>query len=163
MLQLYKYDLLAYNEKFHRIYLSFMIITNTVLYVIIWRVFTSAAPQCSSSLPWEMVKALTDGFAEAASTELCSHFVSAQQAGLRNSDRRHGGAFFRRGKQDSWSFGPETRQCALCSKHIQTPRPKTTVPHCSPVLCLKQCNGSCLLLQPGWDSLFVHFFVVDQQ
>lgn len=60
-----------------------------------------------------------DGFAEAASTALCSLFVRAQQAGLHNPDRERRGYFFRREKQEAWRL--ETRQCALCSKHSESP------------------------------------------
>lgn len=78
--------------------------------------FTSAAfsksPLRNSSCP-------EDGFAEAASTELCSHFVSAQQAGLHNSDRGEGrGYFFRRRKTRGSEFGTgDATMCLVFQTH----------------------------------------------
>lgn len=90
----------------------------------------------------------------------CSHFVSAQQAGLHNSDRRHRGSFFRRGKREAfWHRRRDNVPCVL-NKPLEPKQPNPTAyQHCA-------CNDvmvhvCCFSLDETWfnlqDSAFVHF------
>ena len=136
--------------------------TNTGLYMMIVCAFTSAAYSRNPASPekrllhLQLLKMVLLSLHLQSSAPVLSLLSRLAYITLTGGTEV---SFFRREEQEAWSLAPQTRQCALCSKHIRTPRAGTSKPRCSPVPCLWLRHG--LKWFPHLSVLFLYDLVIN--